>query len=371
MKIGIPNEWHFEEPRIALAPVSVRSLVQQGHEVYLEKDAGINAGFPDEEYKNAGAEIVPSSEKLYQISKLIVKVNDFASVDAELASQDHIILSFFHFMARPELANMMAKTKSSCISYDKVSENNDFYILRAMSEIGGKMAFYKATEAMQFGHKSKGLLLVGLPGIRPPVVMVIGAGNAGLSATEAAVRAGCRVYLFDKDPQKLNRAFYRLGPHVTTLPASDYQIRSILPEADVVIGAVRLPDDKSPMILTADHMQLLTPGTVVVDLSIDQGGCFETSRATAIDEPFYTYKNIIHCAVPNLPGLVPRTSSLALNGAVYSLVLRLSKYGLDHCVRNYADIREGIQYLYGRVVNKELAAKNQQQLFSLDSLTIE
>lgn len=371
MEIGIPRETSFGETRIALTPISVETLVERGNTVFVEKGAGENAGFPDERYSKAGATILPSPEKLYASAKLIVKVKELASVDLELINDQHTVLAFYYLYTKPEITQKLMGTKATCIAYENVIENGDAYVLRAMSEICGKMSIQKAGEAQQNKNSGGGILLSGLPGIEPPNVIVIGAGNAGYSAAEMAVSNGNRVFLFDRDHKKLETAYRLLGPHITTLTASSYHFTRLLPSADVVVGAVQKPYSVSPIVITKKMLQLMKPGSVVVDLSIDQGGCIETSRPTSHDKPFFDFNGVIHCAIPNLAAAVPHTSSRALNGAIYAIVLRLAKYGLDHCVKNFEDIRSGIQLLHGRVVSSDLADTMQEKLFNLDALTLD
>ena len=371
VEIGIPKETDFGETRISLAPISVRTLVERGSEVFVEKGAGLKAGFPDDLYEDAGAKILPSAEKLYANSTLIVKVKELAAVDLELLNDKHIILAFYYLFTKPDITQKLMGTKATCLAYENVVENGDAYVLRAMSEICGKMAMQKASEAQQFKNKGRGMLLSGLPGIDPPTVLVIGAGSAGYSAAEMAVSNGNRVFLFDRDHKRLETVYRLLGPHITTLPASSYHFTRILPKADVVIGAVQKPYSLSPIVITKEMLKLLKPGSVIVDLSIDQGGCIETIRETTHESPFYNVNDLVFSAIPNLPAAVPHTSSLALNGAIYSIVLRLAKYGLDYCVKHFEDIRNGMQLLHGRVVAKDLASTMQEKLFNLDALTLD
>jgi len=371
MKIGIPKETGFNETRVALVPISVRALVDQGYEVYVEKDAGLQAGFSDELYIEAGASILPSAEKLYSAAILIVKVKEFASVDLELLSDKHIILAFFNLNSRREFTQKLMSTRATCIAYEHVVENNEAYVLRAMSGICGKMAVQKASEAMQFNANGRGKLLASLPGIEKTTIAILGAGHAGFSAAEFAVRNGNRVYIFDQNHKKLEHTYQLLGPYITTLPASSYHFKKILPQTDVIIGAVHRPYCKTPTIINKEMLQLVSPGSVIVDLTVDHGGCIETIRPTSLEDPFYEINGIIYCAIPNMPAAVPHTSSLALNGAIYPITVRLAKYGLDHCVKKYEDIRNGMQLLHGRVVSENLANVMQEKLFNLDALTLD
>jgi alanine dehydrogenase len=371
MEIGIPKENGYSETRVALVPLSVRSLVDRGNKVFVEKGAGAQAGFTDSQYEEAGAVILPSVEKLFASAKIIVKILDLAAVDLDLINDSHIVLAFFRLNGRPEFTQKVMGTKATCISYEHIVENNDAYILRAMSSVCGKMAVHKAGEGMQMIPKGGGKLLTSLPGIEKPTIMILGAGNAGFAAAENAVRNGNRVYVFDKDYQKLEKIYQLLGPAITTLPASTYHFNRILPLADVIIGAVHKPYSSAPLLIDKDMLQLLRPGSVVVDLTVEQGGCIEAIRPTTLENPFYEYNDILYCAVPNLAAAVPNTSSLALNGAIYPVVSRLAKYGLDACVKNYEDIRAGVQLLHGRIVSKALAEAMQEKLFNLDALTLD
>jgi alanine dehydrogenase len=370
MHIGIPKETDAEETRVALAPISVQTLVARGNQVFVEMGAGLSAGFDDEDYAKAGARILPSPEKLYAVANLIVKVKELEAVDLELLDSRHIVLGFHFLHAKPELLQKIIRSKTTILAYESVNEHGDAYVMRAMSEICGKIAMQKAGEAQHYGNLGRGLLLSGLPGIDAPTVAVIGAGSAGYAAAEMAVRNGNRVILFDRDQKRLETAYRLLGPHITTLPASSYHFARVLAQSDVVIGAAHLPYAKAPLTITRELLAKIPKGAVVIDLAVEQGGCVEGSRPTTLEEPYFEHDGIVHCAIPNLPAAVPKTASLALNGAIYSIVLRLAKHGFDHCLQTFSDIRAGLQLVNGRPVVAELARLSGEKLYAIDDLIV-
>jgi alanine dehydrogenase len=326
VRIGIPREIKPLESRIALVPEACGDLARAGHEVFVERGAGEASGFPDPTYVAAGAQIVPGAADLYGRAELVVKVKEPWGPEIELLRRDHLLFSFLHLAADPGLTDRLLAIGLTAVGFETVADGGGLPILRPMSDIAGRLAVQIGASLLQAPQGGKGLLLGGTPGADRGHVVVLGAGNAGGAAIAAAADLGARVTAFVRDPAKL-ATLQRVGPNVTGLyPYADALAQAVT-EADLLIGAVLVPGAKAPRLVSAAQVATMSNGSVIVDISVDQGGCIETTRPTTYADPTYLVDGVVHFGVTNMPGAVPRSASLALSASLLAWVLRLARPG--------------------------------------------
>ena len=356
MIIGVPKEIKNNENRVALTPAGVMELTRRGHEVYVQSTAGVNSGFPDEEYVAQGAKILPTIEDVYAIAEMIVKVKEPIAPEYKLIRKGQIVFTYFHFASSEPLTMAMLESGAICCAYETVErKDRSLPLLIPMSEVAGRMSTQEGRYFLEKPRGGKGKLLGGVPGVKPAKVFVIGAGVVGTAAARTAAGTGADVTICDISLQRLTYLADVMPKNVKTLMSSEYNIRQELKSADLVIGSVLIPGAKAPKLVTRDMLKDMEPGTVMVDVAIDQGGCFETSRPTTHEDPVYYVDGILHYCVANIPGAVPYTSTLALTNATLPYVIQLANKGWEQACRDNEELRKGLNIVEGKVVYKPVA----------------
>lgn len=356
MIIGIPKEIKNNENRVGMTPSGVRELVAHGHTVYVQHTAGEGSGFGDDEYTAAGAHILPTIEEVYGIAEMIIKVKEPIEPEYKLVKKGQLLFTYFHFASDRELTEAMIASESICIAYETVvGRQGGLPLLIPMSEVAGRMSIQEGARFLEKPQGGRGILLGGVPGVKPAKVLVLGAGVVGRNAALMAAGLGADVTITDICLPTLRHVAEVMPRNVKTLYSSRHNIEKELPDTDLVVGSVLIPGAKAPHLITADMLPLMRKGTVMVDVAIDQGGCFETSHATTHSDPVYTVDGIVHYAVANIPGAVPYTSTLALTNATLPYALRLADMGWVEACKKDAGLAEGVNIVEGKVVFKAVA----------------
>ncbi|MDD5821418.1 MAG: alanine dehydrogenase [Prevotella sp.] len=356
MKIGIPKEIKQGESRVGMTPAGVAELIKHGHQVFVQHTAGEGSGFADEAYEHVGAEILPTIEDVYAQSDMIIKVKEPIEPEYALIRKDQLVYTYFHFASDRALTEAMIKSGAVCLAYETVEEaDHSLPLLRPMSEVAGRMAVLNGAYYLQKTKGGKGKLISGVPGVKPTKVLVLGGGTVGEAAARMAAGMGADVVITDISLPRLRQLSIELPANVTTLYSSEHNIRQELRDVDIVIGSVLIPGDKTPHLITRDMLSLMEPGTVLVDVAIDQGGCFETSHPTTHAEPVYTVDGIVHYCVANIPGAVPNTSTMALTNATLKYALQLADKGWRKACEDNPALRKGLNIVEGKVVFKPIA----------------
>lgn len=349
MIIGVPKEIKNNENRVAMTPAGVAELKHNGHTVYVQHTAGEGSGFSDDEYIAAGAQILPTIEAVYDIAEMIVKVKEPIEPEYKLIKKDQVVFTYFHFASDRKLTEAMIASRGVCIAYETVRlADHSLPLLVPMSEVAGRMSIQEGARFLEKPQGGKGILLGGVPGVPPAKVLVLGAGVVGRNAALMAVGLGADVTIADISLPTLRHVAETM-PRVKTLYSSRHNIESQLPDVDLVVGSVLIPGAKAPKLITRDMLKLMRPGSVIVDVAIDQGGCFETSRPTTHSEPTYVVDGVVHYAVANIPGAVPRTSTLALTNATLPYTVRLANKGWRQACREDAALAQGVNMVDGKV----------------------
>ena len=356
MIIGIPKEIKNNENRVAMTPAGVQEMTRRGHKVYVQATAGVNSGFTDDAYRAVGAEILPTIEEVYATAEMIVKVKEPIAPEYKLVRAGQLLFTYFHFASSEPLTRAMIDSGAVCCAYETVERaDRSLPLLTPMSEVAGRMATQEGCYFLEKPRGGKGVLLGGVPGVKPARVFVIGAGVVGTAAARMAAGLGADVTICDISLQRLTYLADVMPRNVKTLMSSEYNIREELKHADLVIGSVLIPGAKAPKIVTRDMLQLMEPGTVLVDVAIDQGGCFETSRPTTHEDPVYYVDGILHYCVANIPGAVPRTSTLALTNATLPYAIQLADKGWRRAAQENPELALGLNVVEGKVVYKPVA----------------
>ncbi|GGK10315.1 MULTISPECIES: alanine dehydrogenase [Parabacteroides] len=356
MIIGIPKEIKNNENRVALTPAGAKELVKRGHTVYIQHTAGENSGFPDSAYVEAGAQILPSISDVYQTAEMIVKVKEPIASEYSLVRKGQLVFTYFHFASDEKLTLAMMDSGSICLAYETV-ENPDgtLPLLIPMSEVAGRMSIQEGARFLEKPQGGKGILLGGVPGVKPARVLVLGGGIVGHSAALMAAGLGADVTIADISLPRLRYLEQIMPANVKTLYSSTHNIETELPYTDLVIGAVLIPGAKAPHLITKEMLQLMKPGSVLVDVAIDQGGCFETSHPTTHADPVYTVDTIVHYCVANIPGAVPQTSTLALTNATLPYILELADKGWKEACKEDKSLYPGLNIIEGKIVYPAVA----------------
>ncbi|MDR0686586.1 MAG: alanine dehydrogenase [Dysgonamonadaceae bacterium] len=356
MKIGVPKEIKNNESRVSLTPGGVYALTQHGHKVQIQAGAGVNSGFNDESYEEAGAKILPSAEEVFATSEMIIKVKEPVESEYSMIKPDQLLFTYFHFAADKKLTNAMMESNSVCLAYETVEKpDGSLPLLVPMSEVAGRMSIQQGAKYLEKPQGGKGILLGGVPGVKPANVLVLGGGVVGTHAALMAAGLGARVTIADISLPRLRYLSEIMPANVDTIVSSRYSIEKFLPNVDLVIGAVLIPGAKAPWLLTKSMLSLIPDGSVLVDVAIDQGGCFETSHSTTHADPVYDVDGIVHYCVANIPGAVPATSTLALTNATLPYVLLLADLGWETACERYADLRAGLNIVKGKIVNRSVS----------------
>ena len=356
MRIGVPKEIKNNENRVGMTPSGVAELVKRGHNVTVQHTAGEGSGFSDEDYISAGAVIAPTIEETYATADMIVKVKEPIESEYPLVRKGQLVFTYFHFASDLELTKAMIASKGVCLAYETVqTKDGALPLLIPMSEVAGRMATINGAYFLQKTKGGKGKRICGVPGVKPVKVLVLGGGIVGQAAARVAAGMGANVVIADISLPRLRELSLSMPANVDTLYSSAHNIRKELPDTDIVIGSVLVPGDKAPHLITRDMLKLMEPGSVLVDVAIDQGGCFETSHPTTHRNPVYEVDGIIHYCVANIPGAVPNTSTFALTNATLKYVIALADKGWQKACEEDAALKAGLNIVEGEVVYKAVA----------------
>ena len=356
MKVGVPKEIKNNENRVGMTPSGVAELVNRGHIVYVQHTAGEGSGFSDEAYTKVGAQILPTIDDVCAQADMIVKVKEPIASEYSLVRKDQVVFTYFHFACEEELTHAMLKSGAVCIAYETVERaDRSLPLLIPMSEVAGRMAAQNGAYYLQKTQGGKGKLMAGVPGVKPARVLVLGGGTVGEAAARIAAGMGADVTITDVSLPRLKQLAAEMPANVHTLYSSVHNIRQELPTTDIVIGSVLIPGDAAPKLITRDMLALMEPGSVLVDVAIDQGGCFETSHPTTHSDPVYTIDGIIHYAVANIPGAVPNTSTIALTNATLRYVIALADNGWQQACRDDQSLFRGVNMVDGHCTYEAVA----------------
>jgi len=355
MRIGVPKEIKNHEYRVGLVPAAVAEIVKRGHEVWIEHNAGTSINLSDQDYLQAGAQIVDDAATIYANAELIVKVKEPQARERKLLRHGQILFAYLHLAPDPEQARDLMASGASCIAFETVTDSRGgLPLLAPMSEVAGRLSIQVGAHCLEKSAGGSGVLLGGVPGVAPGKVVIIGGGVVGYNAVRVAVGLGARVIVLDRSLEVLGHLDKRFGSQIETVYSSPDNIRRQLVDADLVIGSVLIPGAAAPKLVTREHLRQMQPGSVVVDVAIDQGGCFETSRPTTHDHPTFIEENIVHYCVANMPGAVARTSTFALNHATLPFVLKLADAGLTALCEN-EHLRSGLNVHKGLITYEQVA----------------
>ena len=356
MIIGVPKEIKNNENRVGMTPSGVQEMTKRGHTVYVQASAGDNSGFSDAAYTAAGAKILPTIEEVYAIAEMIVKVKEPIECEYPLVRKGQLMFTYFHFASCEPLTKAMIESGAVCCAYETVErKDRTLPLLIPMSEVAGRMATQEGCYLLERPRGGKGKLIGGVPGVKPARVLVIGGGVVGTAAARMAAGLGADVTICDVSLPRLSYLTDVMPMNVKTLMSSEYNIREELKTADLVVGSVLIPGAKAPKLVTREMLGLMQKGSVLVDVAIDQGGCFETSHPTTHQEPTYYVDGILHYCVANIPGAVPYTSTLALTNATLPYALQLADKGWQKACADNEELRKGLNVVDGKVVYKEVA----------------
>ena len=356
MIIGVPKEIKSDENRVALTPAGVLELEKRGHEVYVQSTAGIGSGFEDQDYIEAGAQILPTIEEVYGIAEMIVKVKEPIEPEYELIRENQLVFTYFHFASYEPLTRAMIKSGAVCLAYETVElPDRSLPLLVPMSEVAGRMAIQQGAKYLEKPQKGRGVLLGGVPGVLPAQVLVIGGGVVGTQSAKMAAGLGAQVIILDVDLARLRYLADVMPPNVVTMFSNEYNIRNMITTSDLIVGAVLIPGAKAPNLITRDMLSSMRPGTVMVDVAVDQGGCFATTKPTTHKDPIYVIDDVVHYSVANMPGAVPYTSTIALTNATLPYTIKLANDGWKKACQADRAMRLGLNILHGKVVYRGVA----------------
>ena len=353
MIIGVPKEIKNNENRVAVTPGGVAEFVKHGHAVYVQATAGEGSGFSNEEYIEAGASILATIEEVYAIADMIVKVKEPIESEYKLIKKDQLLFTYFHFASHEPLTNAMIASGAVCLAYETVEKaDRSLPLLVPMSEVAGRMSIQEGAKYLEKPLGGRGILLGGVPGVKPAEVLVLGGGIVGTQAAKMAAGFGAQVTIMDISIPRLRQLDDIMPANVQTMFSSTYNIKAAVKTADLVIGGVLIPGAKAPHLITRDMLSTMKKGSVIVDVAVDQGGCFETTKATTHAEPTYVIDNVIHYCVANMPGAVPYTSTLALTNATLPYALQLANIGWKAACNKNHELKLGLNVVNGKVVYK-------------------
>ena len=350
MKVGVPKEIKVLEYRVGMIPSGVKELVNEGHEVFVETDAGMGIGMTDQDYIDAGASILSTPEEVFDISELIIKVKEPQLNECRMLKSGQVLFTYLHLAADPEQAAALVKSGVTAIAYETVTaDNGSLPLLTPMSAVAGRLSIQAGAYALQKANGGRGVLLGGVPGVKAGQVLIIGGGVSGAHAAEMAVGLGAQVTILDLSSDRLNELSNKFGDKVSTRVSSKELINELVIESDLVIGAVLVAGAAAPKLVTKEHVKQMRPGSVMVDISIDQGGCFETSKPTTHAEPTYIVDDVVHYCVTNMPGAVPRTSTFALTNETLPFIKSLANRGWQSALKNDQHLKNGLNVHEGSI----------------------
>ena len=366
MIVGVPKEIKNNENRVALTPAGTLELTRRGHKVYIQKSAGVYSGFTDAEYKKSGAKILPKIEDVYKKAEMIMKVKEPIKQEYGLVRPGQLVFTYFHFASSRPLTNAMIKSKSVCLAYETVTNlDGSLPLLVPMSEVAGRMAVQQGAKYLEKPMKGRGILLGGVPGVTPANVLILGGGIVGTQAAKMAAGLGANVTIMDVSLKRLRYLADIMPANVMTQYSNEYNIRKAITYNDLIVGAVLIPGAKAPNLITRSMLKEMNPGTVVVDVAVDQGGCIETCKPTTHENPTYIVDNIVHYCVANMPGAVPYTSTIALTNATLPYAIMLTEMGWEKAVEHDDGLKNGLNIINGKVVHPGVAEAFNLKLHSI------
>ncbi|CAN1526633.1 Ald Alanine dehydrogenase [Flavobacteriaceae bacterium] len=356
MIIGVPKEIKNNENRVALTPAGVAEMKNNGHSVYVQATAGEGSGFADEEYTEAGAVILPTIEEVYSIAEMIIKVKEPIASEYPLIKKNQLLFTYFHFASSEPLTHAMIERQAICLAYETVEKTDrSLPLLVPMSEVAGRMSIQEGAKYLEKPLKGRGILLGGVPGVPPAKVLVLGGGIVGTQAAKMAAGLGAQVTIMDVSLPRLRQLDDIMPANVMTQMSNNYNIRKAILDTDLIIGAVLIPGAKAPHLITRDMLKLMRPGTVLVDVAVDQGGCIETCTPTTHEDPTFIIDDIVHYCVANMPGAVPYTSTLALTNATLPYAVQLANKGWQKACAENEELKKGLNIASGKILYKGVA----------------
>ena len=361
MKIGIPNEIKPQEDRVGMVPAVAAGLIRSGHEVFVERGAGARASFPDEQYEAVGVQIVSSAADVFSAAEMIVKVKEPQSAEIEMLEDRHILFTYLHLAASRQLTQALTESGCTAIAYETLSVGGRLPLLEPMSEIAGRMSAMVGSYHLANHCGGRGVLLGGVPGVGPGRVGVLGGGTAGVNAARVATGLGADVTILEVDFERMRFIDITMD-HTHTIYSTEANLAELLPRADLGIGAVLVPGAAAPKLITREMLRLMPPGSVFVDIAVDQGGCAETTRPTTHDQPIFVEENIVHYCVANMPGAFARTSTQALNNVTERWVTLLARLGVEEACRRHPDVVSAVNCQNGKLTCAPVAEAHELEL---------
>ena len=356
MRIGVPKEIKPQENRIGLTPDSVKTLVSEGHEVLVENNGGFEAGFDNDQYKNAGAKIIEKAADIFNDAEIIVKVKEPQKVEVEMIRENQIVYTYLHLAAAKELTEGLVKSKSINIAYETITDDNGrLPLLAPMSAVAGRMSVQAGAHCLEKNQKGRGVLLGGAPGGEPANVLILGGGVVGENAATIATGMKAKVHVVDKSEARLKQLVEMFGDKIIPEQSDKIDLKKLVADADLIVGGVLIPGAEAPKLVTKDMLKLMKRGSVIVDVAIDQGGCVETSKPTTFNDPTFIVDNVVHYCVANMPGGVPRTSTIALNKATLPYLVKLANKGYQKALGEDKNFLAGLNVYKGHVTYKAVA----------------
>jgi len=356
MIIGVPKEIKPSENRVAVTPAGVAEFRKAGHDIYVQKSAGEGSGFTDQDYINVGAKILATIEEVYGIAEMIIKVKEPIETEYKLIKKDQLVFTYFHYASYRPLLDAMLKQGGICIAYETVERpDRSLPLLIPMSEVAGRMAIQEGAKFLERPMGGRGILLGGVPGVKPAKVLILGGGIVGTNAAKMASGMGAEVVIMDISLKRLRELDDIMPKNVQTVMSNHYNILTEIKDSDLIVGGVLIPGAKAPHLITRDMLKMMKPGTVLVDVAVDQGGCIETCKPTTHDDPIYVIDEIVHYCVANMPGAVPYTSTLALTNATLPYALQLANKGWKKACRENEELKMGLNTIGDKIVYKGVA----------------
>jgi alanine dehydrogenase len=356
MIVGVPKEIKNNENRVALTPAGTQELVKRGHVVHVQSTAGVGSGFSNEAYMKAGAKMIDDAEEIYKRAEMIIKVKEPIEEEYKFIHKDQLVFTYFHFASYEPLTKAMVASGATCLAYETVERlDGSLPLLIPMSEVAGRMAVQEGAKYLEKPLKGRGILLGGVPGVKPAQVLILGGGVVGTNAAKIAAGMGADVTIMDLNINRLRYLDDVMPKNVHTVVSNEFTIREYIKESDLIIGGVLVPGAKAPKLITRDMLKDMRPGTVLVDVAVDQGGCIETCRPTTHEDPTYIIDDVVHYCVANMPGAVPYTSTLALTNATLPYAIRLANQGWKRACQESTELRNGLNVIHGEVVYKAVA----------------
>ncbi|HVS02100.1 MAG TPA: alanine dehydrogenase [Thermoanaerobaculia bacterium] len=369
MRIGVPREIKDHEYRVGIIPAGVHALIESGHEVFIERGAGLGSGIQDEEYQVAGATLLASPEEVWQHGEMIVKVKEPLPPEYALMRPGQVLFTYLHLAPLPELTTTLLERQVTGIAYETITDHRgNLPLLTPMSEVAGRMASLVGAYYLQRGLGGRGTLLGGVPGVPPGDVVILGGGIVGLNSAKVAHGMGARVTILETNADRMRYLDDLFHGAITTLASNQYNLLHALNRADLLIGAVLIPGRSAPKLVTREMLREMKPGAVAVDVAVDQGGCFETTRPTTHSDPVYEVEGVVHYCVANMPGAVPRTSTFALNNATLPFTLALANKGVEWAVTSDPELRNGVNTYKGEITCLPVAESQGRSFTPVESL---